>query len=179
MTLPSGLRIQRNLLTNDECETLVSLINRENWSHELSRKTQQYGYKYDYGSRSVGEEAPAMPSWLSKIRDRIYPEANCCIINHYYPGQGISAHLDNFKFGDIIATISLGSSCKMNFIEKTPISPQKIGVMLYPGDVVRMTGDARYKWLHEIPAQKIDIEPETKIRIKRTERISITFRKFG
>ena len=176
MTLPSGLTINRAVFDSETCGRLYDLANSQEWSDDIKRKTQQYGYKYDYEKRRILGTAPDMPDWLDEVRSIIAPYANCCIINHYYAGQGITAHKDNRCFGDIITTLSLGSTCMMNFIETKPISPRSVSVLLHQGDVVRMTGDVRYNWLHEIPSTKSDMDPETGKRIKRGERISLTFR---
>ena len=99
------------------------------------------------------------------------------IINEYEPGQGISAHIDCKPcFEDVIYSISLGSSAEMVFSK----GDNKIGVLLHPRSAIILSGDARSKWKHEIPARKSDPSPNPvkgKMRTKRSRRISLTFRK--
>ena len=100
-------------------------------------------------------------------------EPDQVIVNEYLPGQGIAAHIDREHcFGEQIATVSLGSHCVMRFENKR--LDQKIDVELQPRSLTMITGDARYKWTHSIPARKSDsLRGE---RVLRGRRLSLTFR---
>jgi len=113
------------------------------------------------------------------------------ICNYYEPGQGITPHVDLLtKFDDGIVIISLGSSCIMDFRPVTNIEEDekysekkeiknnegsKISVLLQPGDVLSICGDARYKWTHGIEKHLVD-EWEGK-SIPRGKRVSVTLRR--
>lgn len=43
------------------------------------------------------------------------PFLNQIIVNEYWPGEGISPHVDKLKFADGIVSVSLGSTCAMIF----------------------------------------------------------------
>jgi alkylated DNA repair dioxygenase AlkB len=59
-------------------------------------------------------------------------EADQAIINEYQPGQGISPHVDCVPcFGPVVAAISLGSDCVMDFTH--PEDGTKVAVHLTPG----------------------------------------------
>ncbi len=71
-----------------------------------------------------------------------------CIINEYKRAQKITPHIDHIKhFGPVVATVSLGSSMTMRFT-RSQFEPYDI--VLQAGDVVVLSGDARYKWSHEL-----------------------------
>ncbi|KAH6813964.1 2-oxoglutarate and oxygenase superfamily protein [Perilla frutescens var. frutescens] len=75
------------------------------------------------------------------------PLFNQLIVNMYQPGEGIGAHVDLMRFEDGIAIISLESRCVMHFSSGGRL---KIPVLLRPGSLVLMWGEARYLWKHEI-----------------------------
>lgn len=76
--------------------------------------------------------------------------------------QGICAHVDLLRFEDGIAIVSLESSCVMHFTRvettadgienegKSDSSANRVPVLLTPGSLVLMSGEARYNWKHEI-----------------------------
>lgn len=77
------------------------------------------------------------------------PEFNQMIVNRYSPGQGISPHIDLAAFGDVVVSVSLESAATMDFIPKTG-SLSKVEVLLEPGDLLVVSGEARWGWLHGI-----------------------------
>jgi alkylated DNA repair dioxygenase AlkB len=100
-------------------------------------------------------------------------EADQVIVNEYRPGQGISPHVDCVPcFGPVVAAISLGSECVMDFTH--PGDGASAAVRLAPGSLCVMTGPARYTWRHGIAARKSD--PAEHGRRARTRRVSLTFR---
>lgn len=100
--------------------------------------------------------------------------------------QGIGAHVDLMRFEDGIAVISLESSCVMHFsrvenevdcFEETGKEP-KIPVLLIPGSLVLMWGEARYMWKHEIN-RKPGFQNWQGLEIDQKRRSSVTLRKLG
>lgn len=75
---------------------------------------------------------------------------------HPFKVQGILAHVDLMRFEDGIAIISLESSCIMHFTsvdaeeDMKKDNPAKIPVLLTPGSLILMWGEARYLWKHQI-----------------------------
>lgn len=160
-------------IDKDQERELIDDINTKGiWENTLSRKTQQYGYKYDYGNTNIKPTLP-IPDWLTGIKDEAHPSANQIIINHYYPGQGIASHIDHPKFGDKIVSISLNSGCMMDFEcdENT-----KYMIYLEPRSCIILEGDYRWKLKHGIAKRQSDLVDGN--RIKRKERISITLREY-
>ncbi|MEV0778151.1 alpha-ketoglutarate-dependent dioxygenase AlkB [Streptomyces sp. NPDC050433] len=178
-----GLRYVADWLSPGTGEALLSHIDAAPWSAQLKRRVQHYGHRYDYGRRSVRadrqEPAPPIPVWAGELAARLVGEglmdgdAEQVIVNEYEPGQGISAHVDCLPcFGPVIAAISLGSSCLMDF--SNPEDGTKLAVPLAPGSLLVMTGPARFTWRHAIAARKSD--PGAAGRVPRGRRVSVTFR---
>ncbi|MET8100825.1 alpha-ketoglutarate-dependent dioxygenase AlkB [Streptomyces sp. NPDC005236] len=180
-----GLRYIADWLDPDACQEMLARIEGGAWSTELRRRVQHYGHRYDYGRRSVAAgsraeaDAPALPSWALRQAARMAGEgimdrrADQVIVNEYEPGQGISAHVDCVPcFGPVVAAISLGSGCVMDFTH--PGDGKKTGVHLARGSLCVMTGPARYDWRHGIAARKSD--PAGVGRVPRGRRVSVTFR---
>ncbi|KAJ3017431.1 UNVERIFIED_CONTAM: hypothetical protein HDU68_011686 [Siphonaria sp. JEL0065] len=113
------------------------------------------------------------------------------IANHYYPGQGIAQHVDLARFEDGVVIFSFLSPLVMDYrfvgqvsqdavsysLDAFPVieNAKKVPVLLSPGSVVCLSGEARYNWAHGIAERLVDdFEGKT---IHRQERISITLRK--
>ncbi|MET7335792.1 alpha-ketoglutarate-dependent dioxygenase AlkB [Nonomuraea sp. NPDC005650] len=178
-----GLRYIPGWLSSDACARLLSSIDAAPWSAELRRRVQHYGHRYDYGRRSVARDsqtpAPPIPAWAEQHatglvgEGHMETEADQVIVNEYQPGQGISAHVDCVPcFGPVVAAISLGSACVMDFTH--PENGTRVAVQLAPGSLCVMTGPARYTWRHSIAARKSD--PTAAGRVPRGRRVSVTFR---
>ncbi|KAI3409429.1 Fe2OG dioxygenase domain-containing protein [Psidium guajava] len=111
------------------------------------------------------------------------------IVNLYQPGEGICAHVDLMRFGDGIAIVSLESPCIMHFTRVgdmcnissngengQPMS--KVPVYLAPGSLVIMSGEARYRWKHEIN-HKPGFQLWHGQELDQKRRLSITLRKLS
>jgi len=177
-----GLNYIADYISADDEQELLLEIDRHDWLSDLKRRVQHYGYKYDYKARAVDAKAylGQMPAWISELcrkltADKIFlviPDQ--VIVNEYLPGQGISAHIDCVPcFGDTVASLSLGSSCTMEFSHSG--TGDKKELLLERGSLVVLSGPARYEWQHAIPARKSDVVDGVKIERKR--RVSLTFRK--
>ena len=160
----SGLQYIENYISVADHYWLLARIDERQWLGDLKRRVQHYGFKYDYRARKVdlGMRIGELPTWLEVLRYRLEKEGympkgtDQVIVNEYQPGQGISSHIDCEPcFQDTIISLSLGSGCVMNFINKSD-KTKKIPVWLAPRSLVVLSGEARYGWLHGIPARKWD-----------------------
>ncbi len=177
-----GLSYIPDFITRDEESAFIAKIDQKPWLSDLKRRTQHYGYKYDYQTRAVSPDTylGELPSWLDRLgrklnADGLFPDIpDQVIINEYMPGQGISAHVDRTTcFTTAIASLSLGSSCIMQFAN--PVTGEKKDVFLEERSLAVFADEARYEWTHCIPARKSD--KVDGFKIERGRRISLTFRK--
>lgn len=180
--VPPGIVYFDGFLSPDEEAAVTARLDAGEWSTALKRRVQHFGYRYDYKARAVTPDAylGPLPPWLGVFAERLVSEGYCrnlpdqVIANEYLPGQGISAHVDCVPcFDDTIVSISLLSACEMVFRDLR--GPAVCGVLLYPRSGVLLRDSGRYGWTHEIPARKSDIV--NGIRITRSRRISLTFRR--
>lgn len=160
---------------------LLGKVDAGSWLLDLKRRVQHFGYRYDYRARTVSfsDHLGALPDWLSclgqhLVRDGIFDRLpDQVIVNEYLPGQGISPHVDCIPcFGETIAIVSLGGSIAMNF--RHSATDECHEMILRPGSLLSLSGQARYDWKHEIPARKSDVISGA--RVPRSRRVSLTFR---
>ena len=146
----------------------------------LARRTQHYGYVYDYKkANSLDETVPLSDNpVVAEFADIFSPNFDSklptqCIVNEYRAdprktGQGISAHTDSRVFGPIIMTLSLCGKAEMVFSRE---DYEPYTVKLKPGTCVLLSSDSRYKWKHMIKnLKRSDVDHED------PRRISLTYR---
>ncbi|KAF2069667.1 hypothetical protein CYY_009015 [Polysphondylium violaceum] len=191
--LIDGLQIVENIISKEREKELVQEILKHEWDTRLSRRTQHYGYIYNYKSRNLNvdsneNKAEPLPDWaISLCQDLIdigyineIPQQ--MIINEYKGQQGISAHVDSKVFGETIFSVSLNAPCNMIFKKKSTTTsrsktstatttskqepPQVVSFQVKPRTLLIMRGESRNDWTHEIP----------KLKITSDTRYSCTFR---
>jgi alkylated DNA repair dioxygenase AlkB len=176
----TGLLYIPDFVSADEEISLLQIIDARPWRTDLNRRTQHYGYIYDYKARRVDPTMylGALPDWLISIAEQLVEDglmpivADQAIINEYEPGQGIADHIDCTPcFGDVIASLSLGSAAIMDY----KCDGQKAEIWLDRRSIVTMRGVARYEWTHGIAKRKSDFYAGQ--TISRQRRVSVTFRK--
>jgi alkylated DNA repair dioxygenase AlkB len=177
-----GLRYVPDFVTVEEHDRFLREIDANSWMTDLRRRVQHYGYRYDYRSRSVDHSMRLgeLPPWAAEVAGRLLAEGyfaelpDQVIVNEYEPGQGISSHVDCEPcFTGTVASLSLGSTCTMNFTNKE--RGEVIPVFLERRSLVVLAGESRYGWAHGIPPRKSDdVAGRT---LKRSRRVSLTFRK--
>lgn len=181
ISLPPGAVYVDEFITADEEQRLQRNLYSGEWSSDLKRRVQHFGYRYDYRARSILPDSylGPLPDWLSSIGQRIARAGSFdrvpdqVIANEYEPGQGISAHIDCEPcFGNVIASLSLLSATVM--ILADTIQSVRTELLLKPRSLLILSDRARHEWTHEIPARKADVVDT--IRIARSRRVSLTFR---
>lgn len=177
----AGLGWSDDWVSDADEEQLLRAVDAGIWRHDLKRRVQHFGYRYDYRARlaSPDDHLGPLPQWLAALADRLAAAgifrrpADQVIVNEYLPGQGISAHIDCVPcFGETIAILSLGGTVAMTL--RHPISGQSHEVPLLQRSLLTLSGPARYEWQHAIPARKSDIV--SGVRTPRVRRVSLTFR---
>lgn len=179
--LPPGALYIADYIDGPTESRLLDAIDKSAWLGDLKRRVQHYGFRYDYKARRITSDAylGPLPAWLrtlaEQLRDEdLFPvEPDQVIVNEYLPGQGIAPHVDCEPcFGDTIVSLSLGSTCCMEF--EHIHTGQRSTQILRPRSLVLLDDDARFNWTHGIPARKSDLVDGEKV--VRGRRISLTFR---
>ena len=184
-----GLTLIPDFISETEEEEILAKIEQSEWSTELKRRVQHYGWQYGYKSRRIDPSMHIgpLPDWANEIArrlvDRGYFQSGLpdqVIVNEYLGDQGISPHVDSPSFTDVVATVSLLESWEMEFRKKR--SKTKVVRRLERRSATILEGDARHKWTHEIRKRRSEpgpLKPGNKnpSRISRGRRISLTFRK--
>jgi alkylated DNA repair dioxygenase AlkB len=81
-------------------------------------------------------------------------------------------HVDQAVFGDAVMSVSLGSTCVLQF---TRVDPEASHVLLLaPKSLLVLSGEARWDWKHGIPARTSDLIDGREY--VRSRRVSLTFR---
>lgn len=178
----SGLSYIKDFITLEEQTALLAEIDQNPWLTDLSRRVQHYGYRYDYKARSIdlSMRIGELPSWAKEIADRFRKQGlwrdvpDQLIVNEYKPGQGIAPHIDCQPcFTGTIISLSLGSTCVMDFMNKE--TRDEMQLLLEPRSLLVLKEEARYKWTHGIAKRKSDRYGGR--TVTRWRRVSLTFRK--
>jgi alkylated DNA repair dioxygenase AlkB len=161
-------------------DALLATIDAQPWRTDLARRTQHYGYVYDYRARSVDASAwlGELPAWLARIARQIAVDGlvqappDQAIVNEYQPGQGIADHIDCTPcFDDVIVSLSLGTPVLMDLRRQE----RHVAVWLEPRSLLVLRGEGRYAWTHGIARRQYDVRDDA--RVPRGRRLSVTFRR--
>ena len=199
-----GLTMLLNFIDPAEEQSILMFLNDSskcNWRSDLSRRTMHFGGTYclmpprcDTPVKANPEilQAPPMPEELKWLIQRmvdvhVFPNnqrPQYCIINEYTGNLGISAHTENFQFGEPVVGLSLLSACPIRFHEltepfdgsvrsgkagKAGKTGKKVDVGMPGRSLLVMRGESRWKWQHEIVRSAIG-------RGVGWKRVSLTFR---
>ncbi|MDQ1469581.1 MAG: hypothetical protein QOJ99_1061 [Bryobacterales bacterium] len=131
------------------------------------RRIRQFGWHY-FESYQL-KPADPIPAAFDSIRERSAQLAGVdasewaeALLTEYPAGSGIGWHRDAPAFG-IVAGISLAGTCRMRFQTGKGAERRTSAIELPPRSIYLLTGEARTKWQHMVPAT-------------REMRYSITFR---
>jgi len=172
-----GLRYVPGYLNAAAHDSLLTAVDEGAWRDIGSRRGQIYGYSYDLRKGGV-YRVEDLPAWARDLAVRLEGDglmaelADQLIVNEYAPGQGIPPHVDAPLFTDTIVSISLGSSCVMEFTTDAGAREEQF---LEPMSALVIAGEARNDWKHAIPPREQDIW-DGRVR-PRARRVSLTFRK--
>lgn len=182
---PPGLAILVDFVSTTEESELLSFFDRQKWRTDLARRTIHYGGTYclmpprsatpDERKRIEADikTADALPGTLHWLVDRMVEQGlyqenarpEFCIVNEYRDAQGISAHVESFRFGEPVCALTLGCGDYVRFHElinrndgsvrtgkaaEATKTGRKLDVWLPSRSVMVMKGKAREKWQHEI-----------------------------
>ncbi len=161
--MPEGLRYHPHVLSVEEEEALARELEAlpfkpfDFQGFLANRRVVSFGYRYDYGSRSVVEAAP-FPSFLEPLRRKVGAifgrpaEAfQQVLINEYQPRAGIGWHRDKAEFDDVVG-VSLLHPCNLRFRRKSGARWERASLTVEPGSAYLLSGPARTIWEHSISA---------------------------
>jgi alkylated DNA repair dioxygenase AlkB len=133
-----------------------------------NRKTQSFGWRYDFDDASFRPAEP-LPDWLLPLRHKAADFAGVApdefahvLLARYDPGAGIGWHRDRSVFERVIG-VSLGSPATLRFRRRTPSGFERATLEVHPRSAYLLAGEVRHDWEHSIaPGERL--------------RFSITFR---
>jgi len=181
-----GLFLQENIITIEDETEIVKWLDTRDWSTVLPRRTQHFGYLYDYSQVGLQSGDPfegyifILSDFLKK--NKIMNEIDQCIVNEYTKDQKIGKHIDGQRgnrsniFGPIIVSISLLEDT--NFIFTNTKNKEKVEIYIPRRSLLLMSSESRYTWTHEIPKRlSVNINGKNVKKNDNYRRISLTFRK--
>lgn len=158
-------------------EQLLGAVDQQLWQQSARHRVQVYGYHYNHRQRAayrIGD----LPPWAVALAEQLHGDGliastpNQLVANDYEPGVGIFDHVDQAVFGDVVISVSLGSTCIMRFTQAEPEASREM--LLEPGSALVLTGEARWDWKHGIPDRASDRWHDREY--VRSRRVSLTFR---
>ena len=180
-----GLYVINNFVNQTEQDLLIGNIKSlTGWDNLLGRRAIQFGWRYHHSSRKItpisgpnGSIPPAFDHLVRRVTRLTGARFNQMIINQYSPSQGIKAHVDSFSFGPLVVSISLNEDCIMSFEKTRSQSNGPIWYTVRKRSALILSGDARYKWSHEIVRGPDNLDNDGSVILSRNStRWSITLR---
>ena len=117
-----------------------------------NRKTQSFGWRYDFDDASF-QPAEPIPDWLTSLRDKAAAMAGDqiahALVARYDPGAGIGWHKDRSVF-DRVVGVSLLSPAILRFRQRRSSGFTRFNLPVEPRSAYRLAGEARYDWEHRI-----------------------------
>jgi alkylated DNA repair dioxygenase AlkB len=173
----AGLQYIPTYLDGATHDRLLAAVDEQPWLRSADRGVQVYGYSYHRASDTAFPVGP-LPAWATDLAARLCHDGlmpsvpDQLVVNDYPEGAGIFSHVDQSVFGATIASVSLGSTCVMQFVHVESARQEEL--LLEPRSVLLLSGEARWQWKHGIPARAVDTWQNC--AMPRSRRVSLTFR---
>jgi DNA oxidative demethylase len=159
--LIAGLRYVENVIGETEERQLLKRLG----SLELApfrfhrwfgnRKTQSFGWRYDFEDASFTAAEP-IPEWLQSLRERAAAFAGVraadfvhVLLARYDRGAGIGWHRDRDVFEKVLG-MSLGTPATIRFRQRTPAGFKRASLELAPRSAYLLVDESRWQWEHSI-----------------------------
>lgn len=159
---PSGFAYRDDVMTAAEERLLVERLGTlpfkrfEFHGYLGNRRIVSFGWRYDYGARSV-QPAASIPSFLLPLRERAARFAGLApaslehvLVTEYAQGAGIGWHRDKPEFAHVIA-VSLLAPCTLRFRREDGSGWQRARQRVDARSAYLLRGPARSDWEHSIP----------------------------
>jgi DNA oxidative demethylase len=172
--LIAGLRYEQEVIAKDDEQLFIEHLGHveltpfrfHGWTG--NRKTQSFGWRYDFDDASFAPADP-IPNWLESLRTTAAEFAGVApadfvhvLFARYDPGAGIGWHRDRDLFDKVVG-ISLNTPAMLRFRQRIGSGFKRATLEVAPRSAYLLSGEARYEWEHSIvPGQAL--------------RFSITFR---
>jgi alkylated DNA repair dioxygenase AlkB len=159
----AGLKYRDDLISEPEERRLIDRLSAldlapfrfHGWTG--NRKTQSYGWRYDFEDASFAPAAP-IPDWLQSVQEKaaafagLRPDAFVhVLLARYDPGAGIGWHRDRDVFEEVVG-ISLGVPATLRFRQRTATGFRRAKVEVMPRSAYLLSGESRWDWEHSIAA---------------------------
>ena len=120
-----------------------------------NRKTQSYGWRYDFDDASFTRTEP-IPEWLQPLREKAAAFANIephefvhVLLARYDPGAGIGWHRDRDVFDKVVG-VSLNTPTTLRFRQRNPEGFRRARLQVEPRSAYLLSGESRWDWEHSI-----------------------------
>jgi len=156
--LIGGMDYREEFISRHEERTLLAQLEAmdlapfrfQGWTG--NRKTQSYGWRYDFDDASFQPTEP-IPTWLEPLCDKATAlagdEIAHALVARYDPGAGIGWHKDRSVF-DRVVGISLNTPAVLRFRQRTGMGFRRFSLPVEPRSAYLLSGEARYEWEHRI-----------------------------
>ncbi len=173
---PIGLRYDDGFIEETQEEELLARLSSLSLmpitirGNASKRTAAHFGFRYDYGSRTLRKAEPIPPEFgsltmrVEKFAGLTEGSIDEVLVNRYPHGASIGWHSDADVYKTIIG-ISLGASCTLQFRTKEETNRRVFELLVAARSIYIMSGPAQSQWQHHIPATA-------------GERYSLTFRSF-
>ena len=190
----TGAFISNEFFSEEEEALVMSFSADEDhqWLSEGHRTMLHFGFRYNPESKEVECFEPTPPEFIQAIGLRAFtacaqvlPSSLLCpnmwSVARYEPGCGLGSHVDDPQLGPYVLDGSFGSDVEMVFeprpLPGSTLFKKRQKVFLQRGSLLLISGEARDKWKHQIPAR--DHDTVEMLRIPRDSRVSLVFRHTG
>ena len=120
-----------------------------------NRKTQSFGWRYDFDDSSFTPTEP-LPDWLLPVREKaaafagVTPDAFVhVLLARYDPGAGIGWHRDRDVFEQVVG-VSLNTPATLRFRHRIGSGFKRATLEVLPRSAYQLSGAARHEWEHSI-----------------------------
>jgi alkylated DNA repair protein (DNA oxidative demethylase) len=120
-----------------------------------TRKTQSFGWRYDFDDASFRPTDP-LPDWLLPLREKAAAFAGLTpdefvhvLLARYDPGAGIGWHRDRDVFENVVG-VSLNTPAVLRFRQRTANGFRRASLEVPPRSAYLLSAEARHQWEHSI-----------------------------
>ena len=163
--LIAGLNYRDKVISEDEEQNLIARLGElglapfrfHGWLG--NRKTQSFGWRYDFDDASFSPAEP-IPDWLQSLREKAADFAGLqpddfvhVLLARYDEGAGIGWHRDRDVFENVVG-ISLKSPATLRFRQRTSTGFRRASIALAPRSAYLLSRGSRWEWEHSISSGK-------------------------